>query len=81
MHDPKTQHMSALKCIIWYIHDTLDFGLHLYPSYVCKLVYYTHVIGMVVQTPNDSSLTIVFILVTIISHGLPNANTHFLGHV
>jgi len=26
MHNPKTQHMSALKRIIRYIHDTLDFG-------------------------------------------------------
>jgi len=41
MHDPKTQHMSDLKCIIRYIHDTLDFGLHLYPSSVSKLVSYT----------------------------------------
>lgn len=41
MDDPKTQHRSALKCIIWYIHGTLDFGLHLYPSFVSKLVSYT----------------------------------------
>ena len=41
MHDPKTQHMSALKRIIRYIHGTLDFGLHLYPSSVSKLVSYT----------------------------------------
>ncbi|CAJ2672990.1 unnamed protein product [Trifolium pratense] len=41
MHDPKTQHMSALKHIIRYIHGTLDFGLHLYPSSISKLVSYT----------------------------------------
>jgi len=41
MHDPKMQHMSALKRIIRYIHDTIDFGLHLYPSSVIKLVSYT----------------------------------------
>ncbi|KAK2366093.1 hypothetical protein QL285_079516 [Trifolium repens] len=41
MHDPKRKHMSALKHIIRYIHDTLDFGLHLYPSSVSKLVSYT----------------------------------------
>ncbi|GAU34233.1 hypothetical protein TSUD_210150 [Trifolium subterraneum] len=41
MHDPKTQHMSALKRIIRYIHGTLDFGLHLYPSSISKLVSYT----------------------------------------
>jgi hypothetical protein len=41
MYDPKTQHMSALKCIIRYIHGTIDFGLHLYPSSVDKLISYT----------------------------------------
>jgi len=41
MHDPKTQHMSALKRIIRYIHGTIDFGLHLHPSSVSKLVSYT----------------------------------------
>jgi hypothetical protein len=41
MHDPKTQHMSALKRIIRYIHGTIDFGLHLYPSSISKLVSYT----------------------------------------
>jgi hypothetical protein len=30
MHDPRTQHMSALKRIIRYIKGTVDFGLHLY---------------------------------------------------
>ena len=41
MHDPRTHPMSALKRIIRYIHDTLDFGLHLYPFSVSKLVSYT----------------------------------------
>jgi len=41
MHDSKTQHMSTLKRIIRYIHVTFDFGLHLYPSSVSKLVSYT----------------------------------------
>ena len=41
MHDKKTQHMSSLKRILRYIHDTLDFGLHLHPSSVSKLVSYT----------------------------------------
>jgi len=40
MHDPKTQYMSALKRIIQYVHDTTDFGLHLYPSYIDKLIAY-----------------------------------------
>jgi len=42
MHDPKTQHMSALKRIIRYIHGTIDFSLHLHPSSVSKLVSYTN---------------------------------------
>jgi hypothetical protein len=42
MHDPKTPHLSALKRIIRYIQGTLDFGLHLYPSSIDKLVTYTH---------------------------------------
>lgn len=41
MHDPKTQHMSALKRIIRYINGTIDFGLHLYPSSIDKLISYT----------------------------------------
>jgi hypothetical protein len=41
MHDPKTQHMSGLKRIIRYIHGTIDFGLHLYPSSIDKLISYT----------------------------------------
>jgi hypothetical protein len=41
MHDPKTQHMSALKWIIHYIHGTIEFGLHLYPSSIDKLISYT----------------------------------------
>ncbi|KAK2358026.1 hypothetical protein QL285_095246 [Trifolium repens] len=42
IHDPKTPHLSALKRIIRYIQGTLDFGLHLYPSSIDKLVTYTH---------------------------------------
>lgn len=33
--------MSALKCIIWYIHDIINFCLHLHSSSVRKLVSYT----------------------------------------
>jgi hypothetical protein len=42
MHDPKTQHMSALKRIIRYVRGTIDFGLHLYPSSIDKLISYTN---------------------------------------
>ncbi|WJX17055.1 hypothetical protein P8452_07010 [Trifolium repens] len=41
MHDPKTQHMTALKRIIRYIKGTSTHGLHLYPSTVDKLTTYT----------------------------------------
>ncbi|KAJ9536884.1 hypothetical protein OSB04_029617 [Centaurea solstitialis] len=41
MHDPRTQHMSALKRIIRYIQGTLDYGLHLYPSSTNRLISYT----------------------------------------
>jgi hypothetical protein len=71
--------MSTLKRIIRYIHGTIDFGLHLYPSSVRKLVSYTDVDWLVVQTLGVPPLVIVFILATISSHGVSNANTHFLG--
>ncbi|KAK4348782.1 hypothetical protein RND71_031537 [Anisodus tanguticus] len=43
MHDPRIEHMNALKCIIRYIQGTLDYGLHLYPSLTSTLVSYTDV--------------------------------------
>ncbi|KAK9099064.1 hypothetical protein Syun_026109 [Stephania yunnanensis] len=41
MHDPRIDHMSALKRIIRYVQGTLDHGLHLYPSSSSTLVSYT----------------------------------------
>jgi hypothetical protein len=41
MHDPRTQHMSALKRIIRYIQGTINLGLHLYRSFFNKLISYT----------------------------------------
>jgi hypothetical protein len=41
MHDPRTQHMTALKRIIPYIKGTITHGLHLSPSSVDKLTTYT----------------------------------------
>ncbi|OIT24891.1 putative mitochondrial protein [Nicotiana attenuata] len=41
MHDPRVDHMQALKRIIRYIQGTLDYGLHLYSSPVSSLVSYT----------------------------------------
>lgn len=41
MHDPRDEHMHALKRIVRYIQGTLDLGLHLYPSSVTDLRSYT----------------------------------------
>ncbi|KAK4352696.1 hypothetical protein RND71_028214 [Anisodus tanguticus] len=41
MHDPRVEHMNALKRIIRYIQGPLDYGLHLYPSSTSTLVSYT----------------------------------------
>ncbi|KAK4360865.1 hypothetical protein RND71_019817 [Anisodus tanguticus] len=41
MHDPRVEHMNAIKRIIRYIQGTLDYGLHLYPSSTSTLVSYT----------------------------------------
>ncbi|KAK4358302.1 hypothetical protein RND71_023912 [Anisodus tanguticus] len=41
MHDPRVEHMNAIKRIIRYIRGTLDYGLHLYPSSTSTLVSYT----------------------------------------
>ncbi|GJZ09187.1 copia protein [Tanacetum coccineum] len=42
MHDPKVDHRNALKRILRCIRDTLNYGLHLHPSKVSKLVSYTN---------------------------------------
>ncbi|XP_025984537.1 uncharacterized mitochondrial protein AtMg00810-like [Glycine max] len=41
MHDPKDEHMNALKHILRYIQGTIDHGLHLYPSSTSTHVSYT----------------------------------------
>ncbi|KAK4372584.1 hypothetical protein RND71_007968 [Anisodus tanguticus] len=41
MHDPRVEHMNAIKRIIRYIQGTLDYGLHLYHSSTSTLVSYT----------------------------------------
>ncbi|GAU35084.1 hypothetical protein TSUD_70070 [Trifolium subterraneum] len=41
MHDPKDEHMNALKHILRYIQGILDHGLHLYKSPVSGLTSYT----------------------------------------
>ncbi|KAK6159284.1 hypothetical protein DH2020_006598 [Rehmannia glutinosa] len=41
MHDPRVDHMQALKRIIRYIQGMLDHSLHLYSSSISSLVSYT----------------------------------------
>ena len=41
MHDPRVDHMNALKRIIRYIQGTSHLGLHLYKTSVSSLVSYT----------------------------------------
>ncbi|XP_060202700.1 uncharacterized mitochondrial protein AtMg00810-like [Lycium barbarum] len=41
MHDPRNEHMAALKRILRYIQGSIDFGLHIYKSTVNSLVSYT----------------------------------------
>ncbi|XP_057437934.1 uncharacterized mitochondrial protein AtMg00810-like [Lotus japonicus] len=41
MHAPHTDHMLALKRVLRYVRGTLNYGLHLYPSPIEKLVSYT----------------------------------------
>jgi hypothetical protein len=40
MHDPREPHMTVLKCILHYLHDTLDFGLLRRSSTSELVVYY-----------------------------------------
>ena len=40
MHDPKEEHMHALKLILHYIQGIIDFGLHLYKSNIDNLLSY-----------------------------------------
>jgi hypothetical protein len=41
MHDPRESHMTGLKCILLYLHGTLDFGLRLRRSSISELVVYS----------------------------------------
>jgi len=60
MHDPKEEHMHALKCILRYIQGTIDFGLHLYKSNINKLLSYQMQVGVDVQILDDLPLDIEF---------------------
>jgi len=41
MHDPKEEHMNALKRILHYLKGTTEFGMHLYKSTITTLLSYT----------------------------------------
>lgn len=41
MHDPKVEHMEALKHILRYIRGTIDYGTHLYKSSLQSILCYT----------------------------------------
>jgi hypothetical protein len=41
MHDPRESHLAALKRLLRYVRDTVDFGLVLHQSSSAELVVYT----------------------------------------
>jgi len=42
MHDPREEHIHALKRILRYVQGTMDFGLHLCPTSTSTLISYTN---------------------------------------
>jgi hypothetical protein len=74
MHDPRTQHMIALKRIIRYIKGTIHHGLHISPSLVDSLTTYTDADWGDAQILDALRLDIVSILGIIWSLGLQNDN-------
>ncbi|GJX92139.1 ribonuclease H-like domain-containing protein, partial [Tanacetum coccineum] len=42
MHDPRDPHFTALKCILRYVHGTIDHGLQLHVSSTAQLTAYTY---------------------------------------
>ncbi|XP_028193317.1 uncharacterized protein LOC114378932 [Glycine soja] len=65
MHDPKDEHMQALKCILRYIQGTIDHGLHLYPSSISTLVSYIDADWVDVRVRDGLLLGIGYLLVII----------------
>ncbi|GKB58397.1 ribonuclease H-like domain-containing protein [Tanacetum coccineum] len=43
MHDPRVPHFSALKRILHYVRDTVDYSLHLQVSSTPQLIAYTDI--------------------------------------
>nr|GEU54527.1 ribonuclease H-like domain-containing protein [Tanacetum cinerariifolium] len=42
MHDPREPRLSAMKCLLRYVHGTLDHGLQLYTSLTSQLIAYSN---------------------------------------
>jgi hypothetical protein len=43
MHDPRESHYMLVKRILWHLHGTLDYGLHLHRTLVTYLVAYSDI--------------------------------------
>jgi hypothetical protein len=41
MHAPRTSHLALVKRVLWYVRDTMDFGLHLRVSSSTSLTAYS----------------------------------------
>lgn len=42
MHDPCEPHLTLMKCVLHYLHGTLDYGLHIYRSSSSDFVAYSN---------------------------------------
>ncbi|GJR96029.1 ribonuclease H-like domain-containing protein [Tanacetum coccineum] len=56
MHDPREPHLPALKRILRYVHDTLDYDLQLYSSSTSSLVAYSDADWVSYPTTRRSTL-------------------------
>ncbi|XP_071688908.1 uncharacterized mitochondrial protein AtMg00810-like [Rutidosis leptorrhynchoides] len=81
MHDPREQHLHALKRILRYIQGTTDLGLQLYASSPTTLVAYSDADWAGCPTTDALHLVIVCFLETTCYHGRLNDNSHLLDLV
>ncbi|XP_071695482.1 uncharacterized mitochondrial protein AtMg00810-like [Rutidosis leptorrhynchoides] len=77
MHDPREQHMHALRRIICYIEGTTNIGLQLYASSPTTLVAYSDADWVGCPTPRRS--TYVCSSVTTFCHGRLSGNSRHLA--
>ncbi|GJT55751.1 ribonuclease H-like domain-containing protein [Tanacetum coccineum] len=54
MHDPRVPHFSALKRILHYVRDTIDYSLHLQVSSTPQLIAYIDWVGCLVTRRSTS---------------------------